>query len=163
MGKQKESRIHKYLYEDTTADRFLMLPPELFESPAFQELSHAGRLFYILLATHKETWAQQTLLQKVLADYNQILNLGMTKEDIENEALPNKKARGRHDYFVAPSQYIADNYGYSMSYITKLKKELMDKGFIKAVYGQKGKYNGWNQNETVYQFISDWKRKDSKE
>ena len=50
-------------------------------------------------------------------------------------------------------------YGYKANYAAKLKRELIDNGFIKVKYGGKGKFNGWNENVTVYQFVSDWKLK----
>lgn len=153
-------KIHKWLYSDELSGKFLMLPPELFEEAAFQKLSHAARLFYIVLCVHKETEIQRRCLYNALRDYNEIYELGLNEEDILNEATPNKRTKYTSGYFVAPIKQLAA-YGYKPNYITKLKKELIDKGFIKVKYGQKGKYNAWNENVTVYQFTNDWKKRTS--
>lgn len=153
-----KTKIHKYLYGDEVSGKFLMLPPELFEEPAFQKLSHAARTFFILLATHKETEQQRACLYEALQEYNRIFDLGLSEQEITDEAKPNKRTKYTHNYFVIPLKQM-ELYGYSKSYITKLKKELVDAGFIKVKFGGKGKYNGWNENVTVYQFISDWKTK----
>ena len=153
-------KIHKWLYSDELSGKFLMLPPDLFEEPAYQELSHAARLFYIVLCVHKETEIQRACLFKALTEYNTILGLGLTDNDILDEATPNKRTKFTSGYFVAPIKHL-EAYGYKKNYVTKLKKELIDKGFIKVKYGQKGKYNGWNENVTVYQFSNEWKTKRS--
>lgn len=135
-----------------------MLTPDLFEEKAFQSLSHAARTFYILLATHKETDIQRMCLYNTLKDYNRIFDLGWSEQTILDEAMPNKKTKITHGYFVIPQKHLL-TYGYKPSYATKLKKELIDAGFIKVAYGDKGKYNAWNDNVTVYQFSSEWKSK----
>ena len=155
-----DTKIHKWLYSDRVSGKFLMLPPELFEEEAYQELSHAARQLYIVLCVHKETEIQRACLYKALQDYNGIYDLGLTEQDILNEAKPNKKTRYSNGYFVFPEKHF-EAYGYKKSYVTKLKKELIEKGFIKVKYGQKGKYNGWNENVTVYQFSNGWKLKRS--
>ena len=156
----KATGIQKWLYADELSGRFLMLPPEIFEEPAFQKLSHAARLFYIVLCVHKETEIQRGCLCKALTEYNQILNLGKTEQDILDEAMPNKRTKPwmKTGLFVAPMKQL-EAYGYKANYAAKLKRELIDNGFIKVKYGGKGKFNGWNENVTVYQFVSDWKLK----
>lgn len=160
MSRKKEIKIHKWLYSGELSEKFLMLPPDLFEEPAFQALSHAARLFYIVLCVHKETDIQRSCLYKALKEYNTILGLGLTDDDILDEATPNKRTKYTSGYFVAPIKQLAA-YGYKPNYVTKLKKELIEKGFINIKYGQKGKYNGWNENVTVYQFSDKWKTKRS--
>lgn len=137
-----------------------MLPPELFEEPAFQGLSHAARNFYILLNVHKQTEIQRGCLLQALKDYNQIFDLHMTDVDLLDEATPNKRTKYTHGYFVMPQKHLA-MYGYSAQYANKLKKELIDAGFIRTVYGGKGKHSAWSENVTVYQFSDDWKSKHS--
>lgn len=149
------NKIHPWLYSDVSVGKFLMLPPELLEEPAYQKLSQAARYFYIVLNVHRETEIQRKCLYNTLHDYNRILDLGMTDFDIENEATPRKHSKNIKGYFVAPLKHL-EMYGYKKSYVTKLKKELIDNGFIRVVYGGKGKRNGWNENVTVYQFIRDW-------
>lgn len=158
----RKTKIHRWLYSDEVSENFLMLPPDLFEEPAFQDLSHAARLFYIVLCVHKETQIQRSCLYLALKEYNEIYDLGLTEKDLSDEAKPNKhtKESYTHNYFVAPVKQLAA-YGYKKNYVTKLKKELIDKGFIQVKYGQKGKYNGWNENVTVYQFSDKWKAKRS--
>lgn len=150
-------KIHKWLYADELSGKFLMLPPELFEETAFQKLSHAARQFYIVLCVHKETEIQRSCLYNALQEYNQIFDLGMTEQDILNEAKPNKRTKYTSGYFVAPVKHLSA-YGYKANYVTKLKAELIDNGFIRIKWGKKGKYNAWNENTTVYQFSNAWKK-----
>ena len=153
--------IHPWLYSDTFSGKFLMLPPELYEEPAFQALTPAARDFYVMLNVHKETEIQRSNLKAALIEYTRIFDLGMTAHDIECEATPNKKtSRFSHGYFVIPQKHF-EAYGYKKNYVTKLKRQLIDAGFIKKVYGGKGRYGGWNNNETIYQFCNDWKSKPS--
>lgn len=157
MGKSK-TKIHKYLYNTDLSGKFLMLPPEIFEEKAFQELSYGARQFYILLCVHKETDIQRACLYKALQEYNEVCGLGLAEIDLKNEAMPSKRTKITSNYFVAPLKQL-EVYGYKKSYITKLKKELIDKGFIRVVYAQKGRYSGWEKNVTVYQFSNKWKQK----
>lgn len=150
--------VHEWLYDSEKSGKFLMLPPELFEEPAFQGLSYAARQFYILLNVHHETEIQRKCLYAALQDYNRIYSLGLTENEILDEAMPNKRTRYNSGYFVAPQKHL-QAYGYTGPYAAKLKKELEKAGFIRAVYGKKGRYGGWNQNVTVYQFLNDWKTK----
>jgi hypothetical protein len=99
-------------------------------------------------------------LYAALKEYNTILGLGLTDDDILDEATPNKRTKYTSGYFVAPIKQLAA-YGYKPNYVTKLKKELIEKGFISIKYGQKGKFNAWNENVTIYQFSDKWKTKRS--
>ena len=152
------SKIHPWLYDDTLSGRFCMIPPELYESKAFQSLTPAARDFYVMLNVHKETEIQRSSLKAALIEYNEILGLGWTTFDIECEATPNKKTKYSRGYFVIPQKHF-EQYGYKKNYVTKLKRQLIEAGFIKKVFGGKGKYGGWNYNETVYQFSNEWKTK----
>jgi hypothetical protein len=81
----------------------------------------------------------------------------MNDFDIMTEAKPDAKTGDySHGYFVATEKQLVQ-YGYKKKYISKLKSELIEKGFIKVVYGGKGRYSAWNKNVTVYQFIDAWK------
>ena len=162
MSKQqwKASAVSKWLYDEELSGKFLMLPPELFEEPAFQRLSHAARNFYILLNVHKQTEIQRGCLLQALRDYNQILDLKLADVDLLNEAMPNKRTKSTKGYFVMPQKHLKA-YGYSAQYANKLKKELINNGFIRVVYGGKGKYSAWSENVTVYAFSDEWKSKHS--
>lgn len=154
-----KTRFHRYVYDDETSGKFLMLPPELFEAEAFMRLSHAGRAFYLLLCTHRETEIQRGCLYKALEQYNKLLGLGLSEQDIKDLSMPNKRTKYiMHDYFVAPKSHL-EKYGYKPAYASKLKKELIDAGFIKVAYGGKSRYNAWNENVTVYEFVTTWKTK----
>ena len=158
MGRRKVPKIHPWIYRIEASEKFLMLTPDLFEDDGFRELTHAGRLFYILICVHKETDQQRNCLLKALRDYNEIENLGWTEKDILDQAMPNKRSRFTDGYFVIPLKHL-EQYGYSAQYASKLKKELIDKGFIKVVFSAKGKFNAWNLNCTIYQFSNTWKYK----
>ena len=150
-------KIHKWLYSGELSGRFLMLPPELFEDPAFQKLSFTARYFYVALCLNKETECQRACLYKSLEEYNRIFDLGLTEQDIRDEATPNKRTKNQSGLFVAPVKQM-EQYGFKKNYQTKLKKELIQHGFIKVKYGGKGRYGGWNENVTVYQFSNEWKK-----
>ena len=159
MAKGKP-KIPEHLYDvdaSLLSNRFLMLPPELLESKAFQELSIAARLLYITICTHKQAEIQRACLKNALEDYNRIFDLGMSAGEIYDEATPNKRTKYSKGYFVFPNKH-AEAYGFKKNYCTKLMKELIQKGFIKVAYGGKGKYGGWNTNVTVYQFSNEWKK-----
>lgn len=158
--KKGNVKIPEYVYDvdaSLLSNRFLMLPPELFESKAFQELSIAARLLYITICTHKQAEIQRVCLKKSLEEYNHIYELGMSEGEIYDEATPNKRTKYTNNYFVFPNKH-AEAYGFKKNYCTKLMKELIQKGFIKVAYGGKGRYNGWNANVTVYQFSNEWKK-----
>lgn len=154
------SKIKPWVYDcepSELSEKFLMLPPELLENENFQDLSYAARAFYIMLCVHKETEQQRSLLFKTLTDYNRLLDLGKTKEEIQALACPNKHRKDTQGYFVIPEKHLQD-YGWRKSYACKLKKELTEKGFIKAIYAKKTKNKSFDESVTVYQFINDWKK-----
>lgn len=153
----KKSIPKRYCCNEYMSGKFSMVTPELLEHDGFQNLSYGAQMFYIVLLTHKETDQQRSCLFATLKEYNEILNLGMTDVDIRTEATPNARSGNySHGYFVAPSKQL-EQYGYTRANITRLKNELIEKGFIRAAFGGKGKYNGWNKNVTIYQFIDTWK------
>lgn len=153
-------KIPEYVYDvdaSLLSNRFLMLVPELLESKAFQCLTYAARLLYIVLCVHKQTEIQRACLKEALEDYNCIFDLGMSEGQILDEAMPNKRTKFTSNYFVFPNKHM-EAYGYKKNYVTKLMQELTEKGFIKVAYGGKGRYGGWNTNVTVYQFSNEWKK-----
>lgn len=159
VGGRRMSKVHKWLFDDDLGGQFLMLPPELLEMDAFQDLTHAARMFYIVLNVHKETSQQRDALLQTMKEYNDLLGWGKTKDDLEKEAAPNKKTKDTqtHGFFVCPEKHLKA-YGYSSQYANKLKRELIEHGFIRIVAGGKGKSKGWDKNVTLYQFSSMWKR-----
>jgi len=157
MSKKEKPNIPPYLYENEIGRNFAMIPPDLFESEKFQGLTHAGRLFYILLATHTATEIQKSCLYETLKEYNEIMNLGISNDDIKYMTWGNKRTHQFSRLFVIPANHL-HMYGYTESYAYKLKRELITKGFIKAKYGGKGASTAWSKNVTVYEFIDDWKK-----
>lgn len=153
-------KINPWLYPGEPSGYFSMIPPDFYEAPQVQALKPAARDFYIFLNVYRNTEQQRACLHETLTEYNTIFNLGMTEQDLNDEARPQKNTRYNKGYFVMPCKHL-EEHGYKRNYVTKLKKELIEKGFIKIAYGKKGRYSAWNQNTTVYQFINDWKhRKD---
>lgn len=136
---------------------FTMITADVAQHESFKKLKPAAQMLYIDLCLHKDTPEQRATLESVLRDYNNIYNLNMSEEDIQAESHPNSRTRYSKGYFVAPQKQICNLYGWKPSYYSKLMDVLIDNGFIRTAYGGKGKYNGWNENATIYQFISDWK------
>lgn len=158
--KKGNPKIPEYVYDvdaSLLSNRFLMLVPELFESKAFQCLTYAAQLLYVVLCVHKQTEIQRACLKKSLEEYNRIFELGMSEGEIYDEATPNKRTKYTNNYFVFTEKHM-EAYGFKKNYVTKLMKELKQKGFIKVAYGGKGRYGGWNTNVTVYQFSDEWKK-----
>lgn len=151
------SKIHNWLCPGEVSGRFLMLPPDIYENKNFQALKPAARDFYIFLNAYRETEPQRACLHEALTQYNRLYDLGLSDFDIQNEARPGKGSKFNKGYFVAPLKHLV-KHGYKRGYITKLKQELIAKGFIRIAYGGKGRYNAWNENVTIYQFISDWQQ-----
>lgn len=132
-----------------------MLPPELYQSTKWQALKPAARDFYIFLNTYRETEQQRACLFEALTGYNRVLDLGLSDFDIDAEARPNKHTKYNQGYFVCPEEHYKE-YGYKKDYVRKLKKQLIDSGFIRVKYQGLGRALGFKKNITVYQFISDW-------
>ena len=153
----RDTKIHKWLCPGEVSGRFLMLPPDIYENANFQALKPAARDFYIFLNAYRETEPQRACLHEALTEYNRLEDLGLTEFDINEEARPGKHTKYNQGYFVAPLKHL-EKHGYKKSYVTKLKKELIEKGFIRIAYGGKGRYCGWNQNATIYQFVNTWQQ-----
>lgn len=157
MAHRKSTKIHSWLCFETSG-RFLMLPPELYEAPAFQSLNSAERDFYIFLNTYRETEQQRACLYETLTAYNKYLDLGLTDFDINQECRPNKGTKYNSGFFVCPKSHL-EEYGYNENTVKPLKRKLRDKGFIKIAYQGLGAVLGFQNNITVYQFITEWQKK----
>lgn len=156
MGKDK-TKIHEWLCPGDVSGRFLMLPPELYQSPQWQALKPAARDFYVFLNVYRETEQQRSCLHKVLTAYNSALNIGLTDFDITNEARPGKHTKYNSGYFVCPEEHF-EEYGYKKSYVKDLKKQLIDNGFMRIAYSGIGRVQGFKNNITVYQFTRNWQQ-----
>lgn len=152
---KKNSAIKPWLYAENCSEKFCMLPPELFEEPAFMSLSCAAKLFYILINTHYATNSQRSCLYETLTEYNELCGLGLTEFDIRNEAFCTKKSKFIKGYFVIPEKHLK-SYGYSSQYANKCKKELLNAGFIEVEYGAKDLHKAWTA-VTIYKFSNRWK------
>ena len=130
MGKKKKE-IPSYLYDDDPFCNFAMVTSDIFASKQFQELSNAARIFYLVCATHKQTIEQSTCLFNALKEYYTLFGEEKTDYDLRLMAGQEKKAKIKSPYFVIPQSQL-EQYGYTASYATKLKKELIDKKFIKV-------------------------------
>lgn len=158
MKKDVNPNIPKWLYpfnRDEISGKFVMIPYELYESPIYEKLSHNARDLYIAINTFRNTDTQRNILFNALTEYNQILCLGMTEQDIKLQAYPQPKHKGDLGYFVAPEKYFI-GHGFSSTRFSDGKRELMEHGFFTAKFGGQGRYNGWNKNVTVFRFSSSW-------
>ena len=158
MGRKKRGKIPPYLLPDpdSYSGNFAMIPPELYESEAFQELGHAARNFLILLAVHSSSAEQKKCLYRTLEEYNELGEMGYTDDDIKFLTWGNRRTHTATPLFVIPAKHLKA-YGYSPQYANELKNELIKNGFIKVVMGGKGKSMGWSKNVTIYAFCNDWK------
>lgn len=158
MGKGKKY-IPTYLYDDDPESNFSMITSNLLRSKAYQSLSHAARDFYIVLCTHKQTVEQTETLFASLKEYYKLRGVEKTDYDLRLEAGQDKRSVKKSSKFVIPSKQLRE-YGYSDSYASKLKKELINHGFIKVFANEKRKSNNkcFDKNVTIYEFISNWKK-----
>lgn len=167
MGRRKnKSEIPSYLYNDDPFCNFAMITSNLLASEQFQKLSYAARAFYLMCAIHKQTPEQSTCLFNALKEYYTLIGEEKTDYDIRLDAGQQGNARVKSSYFVIPQKQLKQ-YGFSTTYATKLKDELIDKKFIKAFANDKkhgannaqGSNRDFSNRMTIYQFINDWKTK----
>jgi len=157
MKKKRVKQIPRYLYYDDPWANFSMVTDNLLRAKQFQELSAAAKNFYVICCTHKKTAQQSQCLYMALKEYYQ--TIGEEKPDIEisYEAGTCKKSYRESDKFVIPQSHLAE-YGISPQYASKLKKELIAKGFIRIFANGKHKHNAYDKRVTIYEFINDWKK-----
>lgn len=166
MGSKKKE-IPAYLYHDDCFGNFAMVTADLFASPQFQSLSYAAQTFYLLCAAHKQTPEQKQCLYQSLKEYYALLGEEIPDIDLQMMAGTAPRAKVRSTYFVIPQSQM-EQYGYKPAYASKLKRELIDKHFIKVFANEKkhsasdsrvqGGNRDFSKRVTIYQFISDWKK-----
>ena len=154
---RKKAKIPPYLYKDEVSRNFAMIPPDLLEAEEFQALGHAARLFYITICVHVATEEQRSCCYQTLMAYRDILKLDMSDEDVKYATWGNRRTSTFSRLFVFPESHMKA-YGYTSQYANKLKKELIEHGFIRVKYAGKGKHTGWSKNVTVYEFSDEWKK-----
>ena len=157
-----QTKFDAWLYcHENCEEAFSMVTSDLLESEQFQGLSQAARIFYIVLATHKRTTIQKQCLYMSLTKYHKLQGDNWTKEEIKLESGQGiKKGKPIPPYFVIPEKHLKE-YGYKSSYATKLKNELIQKGFIETFAFEKGKdgYSNYNcKTPTIYKFVNKWKK-----
>lgn len=161
MSKSKRTKLDSWLYCNTEYENaFAMVTADLLESDAYKSLSHAAQAFYIVLVTHKKTGLQRKTLFNTLKDYHNLTGEPIDDFDISCEAGTYAKLKKDSPYFVIPEKQLKA-YGYSSQYASKLKKELIAKGFIKIYAFDKGTggySHAFSKKPTVYKFIDEWKK-----
>lgn len=165
MGKKKKE-IPAYLYNDDAFCNFAMVTSDLFCAWQFQNLSHAARTFYLLCATHKQTPEQKQCLYNSLKEYYTLKGEDISEYDLRLYSGLEYRAKIKSRYFVIPQSQLSQ-YGYKPQYANKLKKELIEKGFIKVFANEKkhssnntqGANRDFSKRVTIYEFVTDWKRR----
>lgn len=163
MGKKKE--IPAYLYYKDPYSMFAMISSDLFTSPQFQDLSNAAKIFYVICAAHKQTAEQRQCLYNSLKEYFSLLGEDIAEVDLQQMAGTLPRSRKASTFFVIPQSHL-EQYGLSAAYASKLKRELIDKGFIRVFANEKkhakGNIQGANRDfskrVTIYEFVNTWKR-----
>jgi hypothetical protein len=161
MSKKKKA-IPSYLYYKDAFSNFSRITSDLLQSEPFQNLSHAARAFYIVLVTHKNTALQRECLFNSLKDYHKLTGNEVTDFDLSVEAGTYSRQKYDSPYFVIPEKQLKE-YGYSSQYANKLKKELINNGFIEIFANAKSINNDSycrcsSKRVTIYKFVNYWKR-----
>lgn len=166
MGKKKKE-VPDYLYANDPFSNFAMVTSNLFTSWQFQELTHAAKNFYLICCVHKQTAEQAQCLYKALEEY--YLSIGEEKSgfDLSLEAGTQPRAKKKSTKFVIPQSHLLQ-YGFKPTYATKLKNELIEKGFIKVFANEKkhagrgvqGANRDFSKRVTIYEFTNDWKKRE---
>lgn len=167
MSRGKKPKIAPYLLcGEEASGTFTMIPPDLFESERFQQLTYGAQLFYILIAVHSNTRIQKECLHEALTEYRDLgiavienkksdrYGKPLTDEDINFQTWGDIKHGTFSRLFVFPAKHLA-MYGYTPQQASALKKQLIEKEFIAVKYGGKGKHSAWDRNVTIYRFCYD--------
>ena len=151
----KRNNLTSWQYHNDPDSIWAKVSIDLLLSDQFQDLSMAARSFYLTLVVHKNSFDQSQCLFNALKEHFKLIGKSITDEELKHLCGDYSKSRKYSDLFVMPAVQI-ERYGYSLSYITKLKKELEDKGFIK-VFANEKKRGKVDKVVTIYQFVNDWK------
>lgn len=150
MSKGKR-KIPPYLCGNEEPENFAMIPPELIRNERFLQLKPAAALFYLKLCIYVHTPEQKQTLYCTLKEYNERLGLGWNDEDIKYKTWGNKRTGKQPTLFVCPESHMKE-YNYTSQYTNKLRRELVKAGFIKPVFGGKGRNTAFSKNVTVWEF-----------
>lgn len=126
-------------------------------SPAFSKLSMAARLFYIAILVNKHDLCQSQCLYNALSDYYKLTGEDITEADINYQCGDYDHCSKTATKFVFPEKQFTA-YGFGASYVTKIKKELMDAGFI-TVFANKKSRGREDLAVTIYELSDNWKKK----
>ena len=151
----KSNNLTYWQYHNDPNSIWAKVSTDLLLSEQFQDLSLATRSFYMTLIVHKNSYDQSQCLFNALKSHFELIGKPITDEELKYLCGDYSKSRRFSNLFVMPATQI-ERYGYSLSYITKLKKELEDKGFIK-VYANEKKRGKIDTAVTIYQFTNNWK------
>ena len=159
---KKKKQLPSYVYHDDAFSNFSMVTSNLLQSAPFQNLSHAARAFYIVLVTHKNTALQRECLYNALKDYHKLTGKDVSDFDLAIEAGTHCKQKYDSPLVVIPEKQLKE-YGYTAQYANKLKKELIEKGFIEIFANGKSiskeSYCSCSSKRpTIYKFVNTWKR-----
>lgn len=127
----KSMPLASWEYNQDPQSRWAKISIDLLTAPAFIDLSYAARMFYISILVHKHDSLQSQCLYNSLRDYYNIIGEDVSEEDLKYHCGDYEHCRKAAPKFVFPEKQFI-KYGFSAPYATKIKKELVEAGFIKV-------------------------------
>lgn len=155
--KRDEKHLSAWQYHNDPHSLWGKVSIDLLMSEQFQDLSIAAQMLYVVLIVNKINSDQSQCLYNALKDYYEITGNPLSEIELQYKCGDFDKSRRTADLFVIPAKQL-EQYGFTKSYATKLKKELEDKGFIKTFANKKCK-GRVDLSVSIYQFVNDWKRR----
>lgn len=153
----KKNNLTAWQYHNDPHSIWGKVSLDLLLSDQFQDLSKSAQLFYIILIVNKNSYDQSQCLYNALKSYYEMIGEPIDDVVLKYQCGDYSKSRRYSNLFVIPAKQI-ERYSFKLSYITKLKNELIDKGFIKIFANEKtrGRVDTY---VTIYQFVNDWKKR----
>lgn len=140
MAKKKSEKNYDNTASTTNEDTYTMLFDSMIKSRAFQELTPNGKVMLLYCRNQKTCKNGRACLYELAKERAKIH---------KDDTLINKYMT--EPFFVFPSKQL-EIYGIDRRNASRYFKELENKGFIKKIECNKGRYK-----VNLYKFIDAWK------
>lgn len=158
------SVIPPFLYQNTPSEKFCPMSTDIDENKTFQKLTFGAKYLYKTICASVFSDYERKACKAVILNYAELGYLcnddgtpfsdGDIIEKIGGKLGKNHTLHTK--WFICPDAF-TKKWGLPASTACKLKKELIEKGFIEVVCEGKGRYCGYTKNATIYKFSDKWK------